>query len=76
MVKVVRTVIVPSIVLTRRKYETLRELTEMYRDLLVEGVDYASRNYIKSFTGLRKHLYYRFRSKYPQIPSHYIYTVC
>ena len=47
--KVTRAVIVLSIILTKRKYEILRELTKMYKALLVEAVDYASRDYIKSF---------------------------
>ncbi|RLF22932.1 MAG: hypothetical protein DRN15_07805 [Thermoprotei archaeon] len=76
MVRITRTVIVPSIILTKRKYEILKELVNMYKVLLVEAVDYASRNYIKSFTGLKKHLYYKFRQRYPQLPSHYIHTIC
>ncbi len=76
MTKVTRIVVVPNLVLTKRKYMVLRELTEIYGKLLIEAVDYALRNYIKSFTGLKKHLYRRFRNRYPQLPSHYIHTIC
>jgi len=76
VVSVTRTVVVPSVMLTERKYEILRELEELYRQMVVELVDYGFRNNIKSFTGLKKHMYRRLREKYPQLPSHYVHTAC
>ncbi len=76
MVSVTRTVIVPSVVLTRRKYEVLKELEEMYRQMVVELVEYGFKHSVKSFAGLKKHMYRRLREKYPQLPSHYVHTAC
>jgi len=76
MVKVVRTVVVPSVVLTESKYEVLKELEEMYRQMVMELVDYGFKNSIKSFTGLKKRMYRKLRERYPQLPSHYIHTAC
>ncbi len=76
MTKITRTVVVPSITLTRRKYETLRELEEKYKQLAVELVEYGLANNIKSFTGLKRDKYRELRTKYPQLPSHYVHTAC
>lgn len=48
----------------------------MYRQIIVELVDYGFKRGIKSFTGLKKHMYRRLREEYPQLPSHYIHTAC
>ncbi len=76
MVRVVRTVVVPSTILTKRKYEILRELEGMYRQVVVGLVEFGFRHNIKSFTGLKKHLYRVLRQEYPQLPTHYIHTAC
>ncbi len=76
MVRVTRIVIVPSVVLTRRKFESLRELEEMYKQMVMELVEYGFRRGVKSFTGLKKHMYRTLRGKYPQLPSHYVHTAC
>jgi len=76
MVKATRTVVVPSIVLTKRKYEVLRELEETYKDMVDELVEYGFNHGIKSFTGLKKHMYRRLREKHTQLPSHYVHTAC
>ena len=76
MVRVTRTVIVPSIVLTKKKYEVLRELEEMYKQIVMELVNYGFKHNIKSFTELKKHMYRKLRGKYPQLPSHYVHTAC
>ncbi|RLE86212.1 MAG: transposase [Thermoprotei archaeon] len=76
MTRVTRTVIVPSVVLTRRKYEVLKELEEMYRQMIVELVEHGIKYGIKSFTGLKKHMYRKLREKCPQLPSHYVHTAC
>jgi len=74
--EVARTVVVPSVVLTRRKLEIFRELEEIYKNILVELVDYGFRNSIDSFTRLKRDRYHELRKKFPQLPSHYIYTAC
>ncbi|MHA1609523.1 MAG: hypothetical protein ACTSUJ_05895 [Candidatus Njordarchaeales archaeon] len=53
MTTLTRTVIVPSITLTQRKFAILDELEETYRKIVVELVDFEFRNNIKSFTGLK-----------------------
>ena len=76
MAKVTRTVIVPSVVLTKKKYEVLRELEEMYKQMVMELVEYGFKRNIKSFTGLKKRMYSVLRDRYPQLPSHYVHTAC
>lgn len=76
MVSLERTVVVPSLTLTRRKYEILRELEESYRQILVELVDYGFKNGIKSFIRLKKYKYRELRARYPLLPSHYIHVAC
>jgi len=76
MSEVTRTVVVPSVTLTRRKMEVFRELEEMYREILIELVDYGFRNNIDSFTRLKKDKYHELRRRFPQLPSHYIHTAC
>jgi len=76
MAKVTRTVVVPSVALSKGKYEVLKELEEMYKQMLVELVEYGFRYGVKSFTGLKKRMYHVFRDRYPQLPSHYVHTAC
>ena len=76
MSEVTRTVVVPSTMLTKRKLEVFRELEEMYREVLIELVEYGFRNDIDSFTGLKKDKYHELRKRFPQLPSHYIHTAC
>jgi len=76
MSEVTRTVVVSSVTLTKRKLEVFRELEEMYREILIELVDYGFRNDIDSFTGLKKDKYHELRRKLSQLPSHYIHTAC
>ena len=62
--------------MTKRKLAVFRELDEMYREILVELVDYGFRNSIDSFTRLKRNKYRELRERFPQLPSHYIHTVC
>ena len=39
-------------------------------------INYAHENNITSFYRLKKEAYKIFREKYPELPSHYIYTAC
>jgi len=76
MSEVTRTVVVSSVTLTKRKLEVFRELEEIYRETLIELVDYGFRNDIDSFIGLKKDKYHELRKRFPQLPSHYIHTAC
>jgi putative transposase len=74
--ELVRTVVVPSVKLTERKLMVFKELEELYRQILVELVDYGFRNNINSFTRLKRDKYRELRGRYPHLPSHYIHTAC
>ena len=76
MIEVVKTVVVPSVRLTEKKFEVFRELEELYRQVLIELVDYGFRNNIDSFTRLKKDRYRELRGRYPHLPSHYVHTAC
>jgi len=71
-----RTIVVPSIRLSRRKLDVFKELEALYKQILVELVDYALKNKIDSFTRLKKDKYHELRVRYPRLPSHYIHTAC
>jgi len=74
--ELIRTVVVPSVRLTEKKFEVFRELEDLYRQVLIELVDYGFRSNIDSFTRLKKDKYHELRGKLPQLPSHYIHTAC
>ena len=76
MSELVRTVVVPSVGLTEKKLMVFKELEELYRQVLVELVDYGFRNNIDSFTRLKRDKYCELRGKYPHLPSHYVHTAC
>jgi len=76
MTRVVRTVIVRSIKLSRRLFRVFVELEGMYRNIVEQLVMYAVRNSIRSFTRLKALKYCEMRNLYPQLPSHYVYTAC
>jgi len=74
--ELVRTVVVPSVELTEGKFMVFKELEELYRQILVELVDYGFRNSIDSFTRLKRDKYRGLRGRYPHLPSHYVHTAC
>jgi putative transposase len=74
--ELIRTVVVPSVRLTEKKFRVFKELEELYRRVLVELVDYEFRNDIDSFTRLKRDKYRELRGRYPHLPSHYIHTAC
>lgn len=76
MSELIRTVVVPSVRLTEKKFEVFRELEDLYKQVLIELVDYGFRNNIDSFTRLKRDKYHELRGKLPQLPSHYIHTTC
>jgi len=73
--KLTRTVKVECIV-SSRNLAVLMEVYFMYKSMLEYILDYALENNIKSFTKLKAKLYRELRNTYPQLPSHYAYTVC
>jgi len=74
--ELVRTVVVPSVRLSERKLRVFRELEELYRQVLIELVDYGFGNNIDSFTRLKRDKYRELRRRLPQLPSHYVHTAC
>jgi len=74
--EVVRTVVVKSTPLPRKVFRVFVELEGMYRNMVEQLVLYAVRSGITSFTKLKALKYRELRSLYPQLPSHYAYTVC
>jgi len=73
---IARTVIVSSERLSFRKYLALAEVEKEYLQMLRELVDFAYVNGISSFTRLKAVKYREMRHKYPDLPSHYVYTAC
>ena len=73
--KLTRTVKVECII-SGRNLAVLTEVYFMYKSMLEYILDYALENNVKSFTKLKAKLYRELRNTYPQLPSHYAYTVC
>ena len=76
MSELIRTVVVPSVRLTEKKLRVFKELEGLYRQVLIELVDYGFRNNIDSFTRLKRDKYCELRRKFPHLPSHYVHTAC
>jgi len=70
----IRTVIVPSERLGFRAFLALAEVEREYAQMLRELVDFAYANGIKSYVKLYAAKYREMRNKYPELPSHYVYT--
>jgi len=51
-------------------------LFSTYREILNRLLDYAWAEGITSFKRLRAEKYNELRTKYPSLPSHYVYTAC
>ncbi|WP_175059785.1 RNA-guided endonuclease TnpB family protein [Thermococcus sp. 2319x1] len=56
--------------------EGLDDLFSTYREIVNFLITYAYENNITSFKRLKKETYKELRGKYPQLPSHYLYTAC
>ena len=56
--------------------EGLDDLFSAYREIVNFLITYAYKSNITSFKRLKKETYKELREKYPQLPSHYIYTAC
>jgi len=68
MVKLTKTVVVPSIVLTKKKWKVFRELESIYEEIVKELVTYGFENDVKSFTGLKKCKYHELRRNIRNCP--------
>jgi putative transposase len=71
-----RTVIVPSVKLSEKKFRVFKDLEVLYKQVLIELVDYGFRNDIDSFTRLKRDKYRELRKRFSHLPSHYIHTAC
>ncbi|NJE27084.1 transposase, partial [Thermococcus sp. MV5] len=56
--------------------EELNNLFSTYREIVNYLITFAFENNITSFKRLKKETYKKLRGKYPQLPSHYLYTAC
>ncbi|MFA4805179.1 RNA-guided endonuclease InsQ/TnpB family protein [Pyrococcus kukulkanii] len=74
--RVVRTVVLKSERLPKKVFKIFVELEGMYREMLLQTVLFAVQNGITSFVKLKAEKYSFLRKLYPQLPSHYAYTVC
>jgi len=75
MITVTRTVIITAR-LDSSTLKALTEVEEMYKEMLTYLVKYAVDKKIKSHTRLRLENYKDLTKKYPDLPTHYIYTAC
>lgn len=48
----------------------------LYKKVVNEILNYTSSKNTSSFKRLKKEKYHELRTKYPDLPSHYIYTAC
>jgi len=75
MAEVTRTVVV-TVRLNSTTLHIFSEVEEKYKEMLVYLVKYAVDKKIKSHIRLRLDNYKILTEKYPQLPTHYIYTAC
>ena len=71
-----RTVVLKSEKLPKKVFKIFVELEGMYREMLIQLLPYAVEDEVTSYVMLRVRNYDFLRSLYPQLPSHYSYTVC
>lgn len=74
--RVTRTVVLKSERLPKKVFKIFVELEGMYREMLLQTVLFAVQNETTSFVKLKAEKYRFLRELYPQLPSHYAYTVC
>jgi len=68
-----RTVVLVSLPLTKKKVRILKRVYNVYGEILVGVVEYMWSNKVGSWLGAKRNLYWKFREKYPNVPSHYIH---
>ncbi len=74
--RVTKTVVLKSERLPKKVSKIFVELEGMYREMLLQTVLFAVQNETTSFVKLKAEKYRFLREFYPQLPSHYAYTVC
>ena len=74
--KVRKTVVLKTEKLPKKVFKIFTELEGIYREMILQTVLFAVRNEITSFVKLKAKMYPFLRELYPQLPSHYAYTVC
>nr|WP_216082444.1 IS200/IS605 family accessory protein TnpB-related protein [Pyrococcus abyssi]QFN51290.1 IS200/IS605 family transposase [Pyrococcus abyssi] len=74
--RVTRTVVLKSERLPKKIFKVFIELEGMYREMLLQILPFAVQNGITSPVKLKAEKYKFLRELYPQLPSHYAYTVC
>ena len=52
------------------------DMFNLYKQLVNELLNYAFLRNITSFKRLKAEKYFEMREKYPNLPSHYVYTAC
>ena len=73
--KLTRTITLESYTLTKRKFNTIKEIYNEYSKILKTLTEYAVENRVKTHLKLRK-LFYKQLKKEHDLPTHYYYTVC
>ncbi|USS41081.1 transposase [Thermococcus aggregans] len=73
--KLTRTIVLESYPLTRKKFETIKEVYDEYLEILKFLTNYAVANKVKSHLKLRKRFYEKLKEEH-DLPTHYYYTVC
>ncbi len=73
--KLIRTIILESYPLTRRKFDAVKEVYDEYSEILEFLANYAVENRVKSYLKLRKLFYKKLKEEH-DLPTHYYYTVC
>jgi putative transposase len=76
VVELTRTIVIPSVELTERKLKAFKELVELYKQMLIELVDYGFEKNVDSFTRLKRDKYRELRERFSRLPSHYIHVAC
>ena len=69
MSELTRTIIVPSVKLAEKRFRVFKELKELYKQVLLELVEYGFRNSINSFTRLKRDKYRELRKRFPHLPA-------
>jgi len=68
-----RTVVIKSKQLPYDLLKEFKKIEQVYKEMLLELIEYVIKNNVKSRSKLHKVFYRKFREKYPWLPSHYIH---
>ncbi len=73
-IKLTKTIALKSKPLTRTKIKIIENTIESYKEVLSIALDFGLRNNRKSHRKIREEIYDDIKSKFPKLPTHYIYT--